>query len=316
VSPRARRTGAADELGAHVKVAGGLDLCFERAAEVGARAIQIFVKNQRQWAARPLSAAAIAAFRAARRRSPVRAVFAHGTYLLNLASPDGTIFGRSVETLAEELRRATALGLEGVIFHPGSSPLGRAAGIARICEGIDRVVAAAGGEGRGQGQGKGRGTGKGGGRGNGRGGADLILETTPGGGNQVGARIEDLERIVAGVSDEARRRLAICVDTCHVFVAGYDIREPEVYEALVEEIERRLGLGRVRAFHLNDSRGELGSRVDRHANIGRGRLGTAPFARLLADRRFAGVPKIVETPVEDDGHRRDLETLRSLRKGA
>jgi deoxyribonuclease-4 len=271
-----------------VSVAGGLETCFARAAEIGAEAIQIFVKNQRQWATRPLGEAGVAAFHAARRAAAsVRAVIAHSTYLLNLASPDDAMFDRSVNALVVELERCALLGLDGLVLHPGSSPLGREVAIARICAGLERACAA-------------------------KLPVPILLETTAGSGTSIGSRVEDLEAIIAGVGASTRRRLGVCIDTCHVFAAGHDIRDPAAYEALVAEVERRVGLERVWAFHLNDSKKGLGSRVDRHANIGEGELGDAPFARLLADPRFRGVPKVVETPPEEDGHRRDLIRLRAL----
>ncbi len=248
-------TRTVDELGAHVSVAGGLALAPARGRDLGCGAIQIFLKNQRQWAAPPLDPAAARAFRAARRRAGIRHAFAHGSYLVNLATPVPAAWRRAVDTFTDELQRAEALGLGCLVVHPGS---------------------------------------------------------------HMGAGREGTCEDLAGIIGRVRRaeRVGVCLDTCHLFVAGYDIRTPAGYAAAIERCARTVGLPRVLAFHLNDARAPLGSGLDRHEHIGRGRLGLRPFRLLLNDPRFARVPKVLETPKEPEptADLRNLATLRRLRR--
>ena len=280
-----------DELGAHVSVAGGLDLAPGRGRELGCGAIQIFLKNQRQWAAPPLDPRAVTAFRAARRRHRIRHAFAHGSYLVNLATPVPAAWRQAVETFSDELRRAEALGLGFLVVHPGSHlGAGHEAGLAAVARALDEALARVP-----------------------RARVRVALENTAGGGHTLGGTFEDL----AGIIGRVRRaeRVGICLDTCHLFVAGYDIRTPTGYAAAMERCARTVGLGRVLAFHLNDASAPLGSGLDRHEHIGRGRLGLRPFRLLLNDRRFARVPKVLETPKEPEptADLRNLATLRRLR---
>jgi deoxyribonuclease-4 len=280
-----------EDLGAHLSTAGGLATCFERAREEGARCAQIFVKNQRRWAARPLLEPEVRAFGAAWRASDVGAVVAHATYLINLAAEDAKIWANSALCLGQELGRAAALGLGGVVVHPGSSLGPREHAIARIALGIEQAFREAGEDER----------------------ARLILENTAGAGGTVGLRFEELRAILDALPARLAARVDICIDTCHLHAAGYDLGSTAAYEATMRELDVALGARRVAAIHVNDSKGERGSRVDRHANIGEGTIGLACFAALLADPRFRGVPKILETPREGGGHLRDLATLRRLR---
>jgi len=280
-----------DELGAHVSVAGGLDLAPGRGRELGCAAIQIFLKNQRQWAAPPLDPRAVTAFRAARRRHRIRHAFAHGSYLVNLATPVPAAWRQAVETFSDELRRAEALGLGFLVVHPGSHlGAGYEAGLAAVARALDEALARVP-----------------------RARVRVALENTAGGGHTLGGTFEDL----AGIIGRVRRaeRVGVCLDTCHLFVAGYDIRTPTGYAAAMERCARTVGLGRVLAFHLNDASAPLGSGLDRHEHIGRGRLGLRPFRLLLNDRRFARVPKVLETPKEPEptADLRNLATLRRLR---
>ena len=280
-----------DELGAHVSIAGGLDLAPGRGRELGCGAIQIFLKNQRQWAAPPLDPRAVTAFRAARRRHRIRHAFAHGSYLVNLATPVPAAWRQAVETFSDELRRAEALGLGFLVVHPGSHlGAGHEAGLAAVARALDEALARVP-----------------------RARVRVALENTAGGGHTLGGTFEDL----AGIIGRVRRaeRVGICLDTCHLFVAGYDIRTPTGYAAAMERCARTVGLGRVLAFHLNDASAPLGSGLDRHEHIGRGRLGLRPFRLLLNDRRFARVPKVLETPKEPEptADLRNLATLRRLR---
>jgi deoxyribonuclease-4 len=281
-----------DELGAHVSIAGGVALAPDRGRDLGCGAIQIFLKNQRQWAAPPLEPAHARAFRAARRRTGLRFAFAHGSYLVNLASPTPAAWAQALATFVDELQRAEALGLACLVVHPGSHMgSGRAAGLAAVARALD------------EGLGRTRRV-------------RVALENTAGGGNALGGTFDDLAEIVARV--RAVGRVGVCVDTCHLFASGHDIRTARGYAAAIERCAATVGLERVLAFHLNDARAPLGSGLDRHEHIGRGFLGLRPFRLLLNDPRFAGVPKVLETPKEPEpiADLRNLATLRRLRQAS
>jgi deoxyribonuclease-4 len=277
-------------LGAHVSAAGGMPRAVDRAAAAGFEALQIFVKSPRQWLAHRLARGEAAAFRDALDRGPVRYAAAHGTYLVNLAASDPQTLRRSRSTLGVELARCQTLGIPDLVVHPGAH-LGRGveAGMAAVAASLAKVLAQR------------------------RGGATrLLLENTAGQGTTIGWRLEQLAEI-RRLSGRAER-IGYCIDTCHALAAGYRIDRARGWEAFVGELDRHLGLARVGCIHLNDSRHEAGSRRDRHANIGRGRIGRAAFRRLLDDPRLDGMPMILETPLGDDGegHQRDLALLRRL----
>ena len=278
-------------LGAHVSTAGGVAKAVPRGEALGCEAIQVFAKNANQWRARPLDPAEAAAFRAARRASGAigRAV-SHASYLINLGATDATVLERSEAALADELVRADALGLDGVVVHPGAHlGTGEEAGIERVAAAIDRVLGAV---------------------------PDasprLLLENTAGQGTVLGHRLEHLAAMRAAVA--APGRVGFTLDTCHAFAAGYAIHERAGYEDFVAEVAEVLGLDAVCCWHLNDSLRPFGSRRDRHEHIGEGQIGAEPFGWLLRDERFRGVPMVLETePGEESaGHRRDLELLRAL----
>lgn len=277
-------------LGAHESTAGGLATAFGRAEAIGCRALQLFVKNSNQWRAKPLSASDVAAFRAAHGASPIGPLVAHAAYLINLAAPDPEILAKSRAALADELGRCAQIGVPALVVHPGAH-LGRGeeVGLAAVAESLDAVYASLPGCP-----------------------TLTLLELTAGQGTVLGRRLADLETIRARAAHRAR--LGVCVDTCHAFAAGYALDEPRGFDDFLDEIEATVGFAAVRCLHLNDSVGARGSRKDRHANLGEGRIGLEPFARLLAERRFAAVPMILETPLGDDeqGHARDLELLRRL----
>jgi deoxyribonuclease-4 len=278
-----------DELGAHMSIAGGLHLALERGQALGCFAVQIFLKNQRQWAARPLGDAEARTFRAARRATGNPAAFAHASYLINLASPDPVAWRQAIEAFTDELERAEALGLTCVVIHPGSH-LG-----AGVDAGLDRVAAAAREALR-----RTRGYR-----------VCIALENTAGGGGGLGRSFAELGALVDRL--DGASRVGVCLDTCHLFAAGYDVRTPAGYRAAMAECVSAVGLERVLAFHLNDARAPLGSGLDRHEHIGRGFLGLAPFRCLLNDRRFQRVPKVLETPKEPEP-RADLRNLAALRR--
>jgi deoxyribonuclease-4 len=275
-----------------MSIAGGLHLALERGAALGCFAVQIFVKNQRQWAARPLGDDEARAFRAARRSTGVRAVFAHASYLINLASPDPIAWERAVSFFTDELERAEALGLACVAIHPGSHlGTGVETGLDRVATAVREVLRRTRGYR-----------------------VRVALENTAGGGGSVGRTFGELGALLRRL--QGARRVGVCLDTCHLFAAGYDIRSPAGYHAAMDECAREVGMSRVLAFHLNDARAPLGSGLDRHEHIGRGYLGLPAFRLLLNDPRFATVPKVLETPKdpEPEADLRNLATLRGLRR--
>lgn len=273
-------------LGAHVPTAGGLHHAPAHGRAIDATAIQVFTRNQRQWAAKPLAAEEVAAFRAALAASGVRAVMAHASYLINLASPDPTVLARGREALRAEVERCGALGIPYAVFHPGAHlGAGEEAGVRAVAGSLDDVLQASP-----------------------RSTVLALVEITAGQGSCVGHRFEHLAEVLTRV--RSPERVGICLDTCHLFAAGYDIATPRGYERTIAEFDRVVGLRHLRAMHLNDSRRERGSRVDRHAPIGEGHLGLATFRRLLADERLAEVPKVLETPGGLEGWRREIALLR------
>jgi len=278
-------------LGAHVSVAGGLALAFERGREIGCDALQIFVKNASQWRAKPLAEPEIATFVASRVAAGEPPLVAHAAYLINLCAIDPAILEKSRAALADEALRAGALGVGGVVVHPGAHlGAGEDAGITAIAGSLDEIA----------------------GRVAGAPAARILIEATAGQGSVLGHRLEQLAAIRERAATGAA--LGYCLDTCHAFAAGYDLGSAAAVEDFLAEVDRILGLDAIACVHLNDSVGELGSRKDRHANLGEGRIGLEGFRRLLAEPRLAHVPMILETPLGDDerGHARDLATLRSL----
>jgi deoxyribonuclease-4 len=276
--------------GAHMSVAGGLTRAVEASVTHGCDTVQVFTKNASQWAAPPLDPAAAADFRKAIKAAGLKKTLAHDSYLINLASADETLQRRSVDALALELQRAEALGLTYLVAHPGAHlGEGEEVGLARIAAGIDEVHARCPGLG-----------------------AKLLLETTAGQGTTLGHRFEHLAAILKQVRDPDR--LGVCFDTCHVFAAGYALAPEAEYRATWKEFDRVIGLKWLKAFHVNDSLKPFGSRVDRHAHIGRGCLGEEPFRLLVKDRRFRALPMVLETPKEGpDGEDMDAVNLGVLR---
>ena len=278
-------------LGAHMSIAGGYYKAVEAAAEYGMDVVQLFTKNNNQWNAKPLAQSEIDDFQAALKRTGVKFPVAHDSYLINLASPKDDLWQKSLEAFTIELERAEALGLIGVVMHPGAFVDSSAeAGLARIVKALDEVHKRTAGFK-----------------------TFTLLENTAGQGSNLGHRFEHLAQIANHVA--APERIGVCLDTCHIFAAGYPITTPQEYADTMAEFDRLVGTKRVRAFHLNDSVKELGSRVDRHAKIGAGKLGLEPFRHLLNDLRFAKVPMYLETPKgEEDGKQLDAINLKTLRK--
>jgi deoxyribonuclease-4 len=278
-------------LGAHMSIAGGLHNALLAAQAQGCDTVQLFTKNSNQWNARDLTGEEIRLFRQTLRRTRLRFPMAHDSYLINLASPNDALYRRSLDAFFVELQRAEQLGLRYLIMHPGAYvDSDEQTGLARVAGALNEVHA--------------------------RSPAfrvRILLETTAGQGTNLGHRFEHLAEIFARVADP--QRLGVCFDTCHVFAAGYPLAPVAEYQATMRHFDRVLGLHRLRAFHLNDSLKPLGSRVDRHAHIGRGQLGVEPFRLLVNDRRFRSRPMVLETPKEEsDEGDMDAVNLRLLRE--
>lgn len=275
-------------LGAHESIAGGLHLAFDRARMVGCDAVQLFVKSNRAWAVKPLTEEEIRLFKERAAETGIHPAVGHASYLLNPAAPDEDLWRKSRDTLTIELERCEALGIPYLVLHPGSHMgAGEEEGLKRVARALGEVHAATRGFR-----------------------ARILLETTAGQGTNLGYRFEQLAWLLENTPEG--ERLGVCVDTCHIFAAGYDIRTPEGYAATWEVFDRLIGLDRLMAIHLNDSKAELGSRVDRHEHIGKGRLGLETFRLVVNDARFADLPGLLETPKSDDLHE-DVENLRVLR---
>ena len=275
-------------LGAHQSIAGGVEKSLARGHEMGCDTIQIFVKGPNRWVSKPLAEENVVAFKEAVAETGIWPVFAHALYLINLATPDDALWQKSMDALADDLERCELLGLPGLVLHPGSHMnSGEEMGLARIVAALDEVHARLPGYG-----------------------VQVWLETTAGQGAHLGYTFDQLEAMISGAT--APERLGVCFDTAHAFAAGYELRTREGYEATWAEFDDRLGLDRLKAIHLNDSKKELGSRVDRHEHIGKGLLGLEPFRFLVNDPRFRGIPMTLELDPKEDAIPINLETLRSL----
>jgi deoxyribonuclease IV len=275
-------------LGAHVSTAGGCRNAPGRAADIGATAIQIFTKQPNRWAEVVLADAECDGFRAELPERGVGYANAHDSYLINLATPDPVLLERSYAAFRAELQRAERLGLDALVTHPGNATDGDLPrGLAQNAERVERALEEVGGS------------------------VQVLLETTAGSGKVIGARFEELAEMIERVSPAQRHRVGICFDTCHVYAAGYDLVGD--YDGVMDRLADLVGLDRVRLFHLNDSATPFASRRDRHAGIGEGSLGDAPFRRLMNDARFAAVPRVLETPKGDDMVTLDRQNLARLR---
>jgi deoxyribonuclease IV len=266
-------------LGAHMSVAGGVSRALERAASISSNAVQVFTKNNRQWQGPPLDVDDVTRWCD---DLPVRGILnahaiSHASYLINLASPQDPLWEKSLRAHQDELLRAHAYCIPGVVLHPGAHVgSGPEAGVARIAAALNRIHAAIPEA------------------------SDTLtlLELMAGQGTTIGRSFGELRAIIDQVEEKAR--LGVCVDTCHAFAAGYDLRTAAGYEAMLEEIDKEVGLASVKVWHLNDSKGKLGSHVDRHIHIGDGEIGIEAFGHVLNDDRWEGLPLLLETPKEDD----------------
>jgi len=277
-------------LGAHLSISGGIPLAPRRASELGCNVLQIFTRNPSRWSAKSIPPEQARAFREAVLEAGIRCTLAHAPYLVNLASPDPKIRGMSQRMILEDLERCESLGISFLIVHPGSHKgSGSDEGIHRAAESLARVLEKASPVA-----------------------VSLLLENTAGQGHQIAWKVRELVQILRSAA-LAPPRVGLCLDTCHAFAAGYDLRSPKVYARWIEEALEPWGLGGIQALHLNDSKGRLASRIDRHEHIGEGWLGLDPFRYLLADPRLKDIPKIIETPKERQGLPWDAVNLQRLR---
>jgi len=275
-------------IGAHMSISGGLALAFGRGEAVGCTAMQVFTKNASQWKAKPISDEDARAFRDAWEKSAIGPVIAHDTYLINLAATDEENWAKSKAAFADELQRCAQLGIGGLVMHPGNHlGAGDEAGIARIVAAFTEILAGAPPE------------------------VTILLENTAGQGTAIGWKFEHLAALFDALPAE---RFGVCLDTCHALAAGYDLTSAEGYAQTMAEFDRLVGVDKIRAFHVNDSKKGLASRVDRHEQLGDGALGLDGLRALMQDPRFAAVPKILETPKgnDDSADIRNIGVLREL----
>ncbi len=277
-----------DELGAHVSAAGGVERAPARAREIDAVVLQLFTKQPSRWAEPSIEPPQAEAFQRARAEQEIEVAGAHDSYLINLSTPDESLWRRSQRSFEAELTRCAALDLDFLVTHPGNATDGDTdAGLERNAKGVTESLAAVDGRTR------------------------VLLELTAGGGTTVGATFENLRTIIDLVPDGLRDRVGVCIDTCHAFSAGYDWVGD--YDGVWNAFAEIIGFDRLGLLHLNDSKHPYGSRKDRHETLGEGTLGTEPFRRIVLDERLAGVPKVLETPKGDDGVSEDVRNLSLLR---
>ena len=276
-------------LGSNVPTIGGLPTGFQYADKWGCECIQIYITLSRRWKVPELSEDEISQFKSAWKDSSVKEVIAHLPYLANLASLDRDLYLKARERLIIELNRAKKFGISFLVIHPGSHRgSGETSGIQRIVDSLNLVIATTDNTS-----------------------TKILLETMAGQGTELGYSFEQLARILELARDQ--NRFGVCFDTCHVFAAGYDIGSYTEYEKVFEKFDKIIGLENLRVFHLNDSKGTLSSRIDRHASIGEGILGLKCFHAIVQDSRFVGIPKILEIPEREEKSQQNLDLLRKLR---
>lgn len=274
------------KLGFHISIRGSIDRAVDRALEIGCDTFQLFTRNPRSWGFTPLDDGEIEAFRKKLRNSRLKPVFSHMPYILNLASPEREVYRKSMESLREEIRRCEALGVEYIVTHLGSH---RGAGVERGVRRIAKAVEGALRETEGD--------------------VTILLENGSGAGTQVGSRLWEIGEILRLIDDD---RVAVCLDTCHAFAAGYELRKPEGLEETLTEFDEAIGLEKLILLHLNDSVGGLGSGIDHHEHIGLGEIGEEGFRLILNDPRLRRLPIIMETPIDE--RRTDEENLRKVKE--
>lgn len=275
-------------LGAHMSISGGVKNALTAGESVGCTAIQIFTANNRQWSLKPIQNEAVEEFIKQKKLSPIQIVVSHGSYLINLGSPNKAVIEKSIRALEAELMRCNQLCIPYTVIHPGASlKTDETECLNRIAKNISLVLK--------------NNTGK----------CMILLENTAGQGSNLGYKFEHLAHIRKNISP--KDRVGICFDTCHAFAAGYDFRTPENYKAMWKKFDEIIGLNHLKALHINDSKKECGSRVDRHEHIGKGLIGIVAFHQIMNDSKFLNIPKILETPKEKDLHD-DIKNLAMLKK--
>jgi deoxyribonuclease-4 len=275
-------------LGAHMSIAGGVSQALDRAGSVGSNAVQVFTKNNRQWQGPPIDAEDVARWQEQMPAQQIEQAVSHASYLINLASPQDDLWEKSIAAHQDEIERAAAYAIGNVVLHPGAhTGSGTDAGIARIAAALNRIHAATPECSA----------------------TVTLLEVMAGQGSTIGSSFAELRQIMDQVVEKAR--VAVCLDTCHAFAAGYDLRTQAGYAAMLDELDHTLGLDAVRCWHFNDSKGKLGSHVDRHTHLGEGEIGLDAFALIMHDPRWDGIPMLLETPKEDD-LQDDVRNLRQL----
>jgi deoxyribonuclease-4 len=275
-------------LGAHMSIAGGVDKAILAGYVLGCETIQIFTRSPRQWRPRPLEEDEIDRFLQRKAETGIDPVIAHDCYLINLASPEEELYNKSLGVLEEELGHCQALGIPYLVLHPGAHVgVGEESGLTRVAAALDQAQEKTGDSG-----------------------VMVLLENTAGQGTNLGYTFEQLAVVLDRVGDSSW--LGVCFDTCHAWAAGYELQTREGYEEIWQEMDDLIGLEHLKAIHLNDAKGDRGSRLDRHEHIGRGKLGLEPFRMLLNDERFRGLPMVLETP-KGPGPEDDTENLGLLR---
>ncbi len=285
-----RERGSRPLLGAHMSISGGLDQALLRGQAAGCDVVQIFSKNSNRWRAKPLTDSEISQFKKTRDDTGVKPLLVHSAYLINLCTPDDTAWARATDALQMEMERAEALDIPYLVLHPGAHMgAGAEVGVARAAQALNLLHRKTEGFR-----------------------LNILIELTAGQGTCVGHRFEEVGALLARI--EAPERVGVCFDTCHVFAAGYPMQTRAEYDETFAALDAAVGLSRIRAFHVNDCKKELGCRVDRHDHIGRGKMGIAPFSYLMNDARFVGLPMVLETPKGDDleEDRMNLALLRGL----
>ncbi len=275
-------------LGAHVSTSGGIYNAITNGEKLECDAIQIFTKSQMRWNSKPLKGNDIAKFKKMWKESRIEKIIVHDSYLINLGSPDNEKHDKSKAAFIDEIERAKSLGTNFLVFHPGAHMgEGEEFCIKKIGKTLNEIIDEIDPES-----------------------LKILIETTAGQGTNVGYKFEHLRDILAIVKNPGK--FGICIDTCHIFAAGYDIRTKEAYDRTMDEFDKIMGIKNVFAFHLNDAKVELGSRVDRHENIGKGKIGKDAFGFIVNDKRFEKVPMVLETPGGDEFYKKNLSILRGL----
>ena len=275
-------------LGAHVSTSGGIYNAITNGEKLECDAIQIFTKSQMRWNSKPLKGNDIAKFKKMWKESRIEKIIVHDSYLINLGSPDNEKHSKSKAAFIDEIERAKSLGTNFLVFHPGAHMgEGEEFCIKKIGKTLNEIIDEIDPES-----------------------LKILIETTAGQGTNVGYKFEHLRDILAIVKNPGK--FGICIDTCHIFAAGYDIRTKEAYDRTMDEFDKIMGIKNVFAFHLNDAKVELGSRVDRHENIGEGKIGKDAFGFIVNDKRFEKVPMVLETPGGDEFYKKNLSILRGL----